>query len=177
MKNDMSLQNFGEGVQKRSLEQSPQIWVQKRTYLWFWSWNFKLKKLSHHTTLGRTVVCIFPIESLFSETAVCSKNGLFTKFMSWMVRLSFLSSSPAKYFEFSEFEFEFESASLVLCTIFIIRWFSWDFKIQNSLKWSIWRVFIFSRKKVPCNEQGCLYPLYFRKTFAWGFKNLALLWP
>ena len=63
--------------------------------------------------------------------------------------------------------------SQVLCPIFIIWRFSRDFKIQNSLKWSIWRVFIFSRKKVPCNEQGCLYPLYFGKTFAWGFQKGA----
>ena len=63
--------------------------------------------------------------------------------------------------------------SHVLCPIFIIWWFSRDFKIQNSLKWSIWRVFIFNRKKVPCNEQGCLYPLYFGKTFAWGFQKGA----
>ena len=33
--------------------------------------------------------------------------------------------------------------------------------------------FYFQSKKVPCNEQGCLYPLYFGKTFAWGFQKGA----
>ena len=56
--------------------------------------------------------------------------------------------------------------SQVLCPIFIIWRFSRDFKIQKSLKWSIWRVFIFSRKKVPNSTQGCIaMNIYWKSTW------------